>query len=250
MKMRDLVKQTGVSKEMIHYFTREGLLPDIEKTSPNQAVYSQEHVERLQLIRDLQEKHFLPISLIKRIINRREKYFSDEELLKIKSEYFMTMDHLLPRKIEGEVAFLEYSGISPERLADFEGYGIINFEDINGVKTYSHDAVKLGKLIGDMRKRGLSKENGFTGTILKEVADMLAPVFEHALESFKADIDRNRFSREEIVQLVQSAVELSPLFYYHMARNYLVKAMDDYLDGPVSRANDRQPEHPPARSHG
>ena len=154
MKMRELVKRTGVSKEMIHYFTREGLLPDIEKTSPNQSVYTKEHVERILLIRDLQEKHFLPIAMIKKVIKRQKTFFSDEELLKIKSEYFLTMDHLLPSQIEGEEAFLEYSGISPERLADFEEYGIIRFETIQGVKVYSPDAVKLGKLIGDMRKRG------------------------------------------------------------------------------------------------
>ena len=229
MKMRDLVKRTGVSKEMIHYFTREGLLPDIEKTSPNQAVYNEEHVERLRLIKNLQEKHFLPIPLIKKIINHREKHFSDEELLKIKSEYFMTMDHLLPAKIEGDEAFLEYSGISPERLTDFEEFGIIRFETIQGVKVYSHDAVKLGKLIGDMRKRGLSHENGFSRTVLKEIAQMLDPVFDHAMETFVADLERNDFSRDEIRLLAQTAVELSPLFYYHMAHNYLEKAMREYM---------------------
>ena len=128
MRMRELVKATGVSKEMIHYFSREGLLPEVTKPSANQAIYGPEHVERILLIKKLQEKLFLPLNLIKEILEKKDDSYLDEELLEIKTDYFKAIDHLIPGEILGEEAFLDYTGMSRSRLADFEEYGVIRFE--------------------------------------------------------------------------------------------------------------------------
>ena len=229
MKMRELVKVTGVSKEMIHYFSREGLLPEIKKPSANQAIYGPEHVERILLIKKLQEKLFLPLNLIKKILEGQEELLFDEELLKIKSDYIEAVDHFLPQELEGEEAFLEYTGMSLDRLNDFEDYGVIKYEMVDGVKVYSHDAVQIGKVIGDMRSRGLSYENGLSRTLLKEVNDMLAPIFKHMSDDFQNSLDKNDFSTEEIQKLTLSAVELMPLFFYHTAHNYMEKTMSRFL---------------------
>ncbi|MFH1137887.1 MAG: MerR family transcriptional regulator [Pseudomonadota bacterium] len=229
MRMRELVKATGVSKEMIHYFSREGLLPEVDRPSANQAIYGPEHVDRIFLIKKLQEKLFLPINLIKEILDQQDESGLDEELLTIKTDYFKAVDHLLPGKIVGEDAFLEYTGMSRSRLADFEEYKVIRFEMADGVKVYSHDAVKLGRVIGDMRKRGLSHENGLNRTMLKEVHEMLQPIFEHMTVDFEEALDRNDFSPEERQKLALSAVELMPLFFYHTVHNYLEKAKSRFL---------------------
>jgi DNA-binding transcriptional MerR regulator len=41
MKIKDLIYQTGASRQMIHYYLREGLLEKPQKTKLNQAEYSQ-----------------------------------------------------------------------------------------------------------------------------------------------------------------------------------------------------------------
>lgn len=53
MRMAELSRETGISVATIKYYLREGLLPPGERTSPNQARYRQEHVQRLRLIRAL-----------------------------------------------------------------------------------------------------------------------------------------------------------------------------------------------------
>jgi DNA-binding transcriptional MerR regulator len=230
MKMKDLVKRTGVSKEKIHFFTRENLLPNIKKTSPNQAIYNEQHVERILLIKNLQHQYFIPISVIKSIVKQLEASPVDEELLRIKTTYFKPTDHLLPQEIRGEDKFLETSGISADRLADFIEYNIIKPSVQNNMKVFQNDGIMLGKLIGDMRKAGLSHEKGFSRTALKEFRDMLIPVVEHAVETFDEGLKNNKYSNEEASVLAMKCIEYFSIFLYHMSRILLEEAIETYSD--------------------
>ena len=229
MKMKDLVKQTGVSKEKIHFFSRENLLPDIKKTSPNQAIYNEKHVERILLIKNLQHKYFIPISVIKSIVKQLEVSPLDEELLRIKTTYFKPTDHLLPQEIRGEDEFIETSGLSADRLADFIEYNIIKPSFQNNIKVFKNDGIMLGKLIGDMRKAGLSYEKGFSRTALKEFRDMLIPVVEHAVKTFDEGSKKNQHSNEEARAVAMKCIEYISIFLYHISRILLEEAVETYF---------------------
>jgi DNA-binding transcriptional MerR regulator len=70
--MKDLEQQTDVSREAIHFYLREGLLPEPERPKRNVAHYSQEHVVRIKLIKRLQEERFLPLGVIKDMLDRAD----------------------------------------------------------------------------------------------------------------------------------------------------------------------------------
>ncbi|MGY2093160.1 MerR family transcriptional regulator [Nocardia gipuzkoensis] len=55
MRIAELSRRSGVSVPTIKYYLREGLLVPGERTGPNQASYSDEHLRRLRLIRALIE---------------------------------------------------------------------------------------------------------------------------------------------------------------------------------------------------
>ncbi|MEM7609850.1 MAG: MerR family transcriptional regulator, partial [Myxococcota bacterium] len=89
LRMRDLCKASGLERQAIHFYIQQGLLPPGIKTGRNTAVYSSEHVERLHLIRQLKEEHFLPLKAIKAILDGRDDDFSPEQrafLTKVKEE--------------------------------------------------------------------------------------------------------------------------------------------------------------------
>jgi DNA-binding transcriptional MerR regulator len=69
LRMRDLVRESGLPRETIHFYKLQGLLPEPIKTGRNTALYTQEHLERLRHIRDLQERHFLPLRAIRAIFD-------------------------------------------------------------------------------------------------------------------------------------------------------------------------------------
>ena len=69
LKMAELAEASGVSAGTIKPYLREGLLPEPVKTSRNMAYYPPEFVERIQLIKDLQERRFMPLKAIKGILD-------------------------------------------------------------------------------------------------------------------------------------------------------------------------------------
>jgi DNA-binding transcriptional MerR regulator len=69
LRMRELASASGVSAGTIKHYLREGLLPDPVKTSRNMAWYPPEFAERIRLIKRLQEERFMPLRLIKRMLD-------------------------------------------------------------------------------------------------------------------------------------------------------------------------------------
>lgn len=73
LRMRDLVRETGLPRETIHFYRLQGLLPEPVKTGRNTALYTREHVERLRRIRELQERQFLPLKAIRAVLEDTEE---------------------------------------------------------------------------------------------------------------------------------------------------------------------------------
>src|SRR5438105_5019613 len=70
LKMSELAERSGVSAGTIKHYLREGLLPEPVRTSRNMAYYPEQFVERIRLIKRLQEERFLPLRLIKGVLDR------------------------------------------------------------------------------------------------------------------------------------------------------------------------------------
>jgi DNA-binding transcriptional MerR regulator len=66
--MKDLCAETGLSRQAIHFYIQNGLLPEGSKTGKNMAWYGHEHVDRLRLIRRLQEERMLPLKAIRALL--------------------------------------------------------------------------------------------------------------------------------------------------------------------------------------
>ncbi|HMY59542.1 MAG TPA: MerR family transcriptional regulator, partial [Pseudomonadota bacterium] len=72
LRMKDLCARTGLPRQAIHFYIREGLLPEGRKTGRNMAYYGEEHIERIALIRRLQEERFLPLRAIKVVLGAKD----------------------------------------------------------------------------------------------------------------------------------------------------------------------------------
>ena len=66
--MGELAEASGVPVPTIKHYLRDGLLggaDEVVKTSRNMAWYPPDYVERIQLIKRLQEERFLPLRAIR-----------------------------------------------------------------------------------------------------------------------------------------------------------------------------------------
>ena len=95
LRMGELAEASGVSAGTIKHYLREGLLPEPVKTSRNMAWYPPEFVERIKLIKQLQEERFMPLRAIKRVL--------DEEPERARALVELE-DRILDRALSGDTA--------------------------------------------------------------------------------------------------------------------------------------------------
>lgn len=72
LKMSELAEASGVSSGTIKHYLREGLLgdaADVVRTSRNMAYYPPAYVDRVRLIKRLQEDRYMPLRVIKELID-------------------------------------------------------------------------------------------------------------------------------------------------------------------------------------
>lgn len=67
--MAELSARSGVPRETIHFYLREGLLPRPRKGGRTVAYYGEEHLERLRTIRRLRDEKYLPLAVIRRLLD-------------------------------------------------------------------------------------------------------------------------------------------------------------------------------------
>jgi len=240
LRISELTKITTVPKQTIHHYLKNGLLPKPRKIGKNLAEYDQHHVERLRLIKDLQEDYFLPLSVIKKILKKYQNDPESQVLLKIRRDYFRPISQLLDGKIIGEDAFLKETGLRPERLQQYERWELITPEIADGEKAYSLDDQMIGKIIDQYRRIGLTIEKGFTPETLLSNFNLFKKIIKSHSENFFETALKN-MSDEEMFDTSRIALEVTALFYYHLYRKVgareidtVKKTMQDRERGPLS----------------
>jgi DNA-binding transcriptional MerR regulator len=155
LKMKELSEASGVSAGTIKHYLREGLLPEPVKTSRNMAYYPPEFVERIRLIKQLQEERFMPLKVIKAMLD------ADPERARALVEL---EDRILERALAGEAtrtsaAELRRRSDVPQevldRLAELDVVG----RDTRG---YGPRDVEIVEAIGRFRAGGYDERIGFT----------------------------------------------------------------------------------------
>jgi len=217
LKIRDLVERTRVSKETVHFYIREGLLPKPRKRGRNIADYAESHVERIRMIKELQDNYFLPLSLIKNILKFRKKSPEGESLLRLRSDYFRPVDRLLPGEIMGEEEFRKATGIGKKWLDKMEEWEIITPGVRGGEKVYSQDDIMIGRLIVEMDEIGLGPKDGFDPEALRHYRQMFREIVAVSHKYF-TQASLGKLTPEEYSRKIVQGREIMSTFFYHLYR--------------------------------
>ena len=126
MKISQLVKRTGVPKETIHFYIREGLLRKPRKSGVNAAEYNENYVNQIRLIKDLRDNYYLPIPEIKKIVKDFKKQSpSDQAVSQFYSQFFRPADRLFAKEVVGQEAFRAATGLGLKWLKKAEEWDVI-----------------------------------------------------------------------------------------------------------------------------
>jgi DNA-binding transcriptional MerR regulator len=195
LKMAELAEQSGVSAGTIKHYLREGLLPEPVRTSRNMAYYPPEFVERIRLIKRLQEDRFMPLRLIKGVI--------DED-----PERAHALIELEDRIIERAAAAQERGRVSRaevRRRYEVPDNVLERLEDLKilspNSRGYDTDEVKIIEAISRFRAGGYDERIGFTVYDAVRYREALQPLVEEEvgvlLERLVGEVDVDR--AEEII---------------------------------------------------
>lgn len=184
LKMRDLVEASGLDRQAIHFYIREGLLPPGEKTGRNQARYGDEHIRRLETIRKLQREHFLPLKAIRAVLDDDVESFEGSQapfLQRIRDEL---PDEVAGRVVDGEIIDVDVlaaqSGTPAADIDRMAELGFIELQDSGGRAgrfIRAADAWMI-ELWGRLRQLGFSPELGFTVDDLQVLDGLVQQVVE------------------------------------------------------------------------
>jgi DNA-binding transcriptional MerR regulator len=202
LKMSELSDASGVSAGTIKHYLREGLLSEREgvvRTSRNMAYYPPEFVERIRLIKQLQEDRFMPLRAIRRVLE------DDPERARALVEL---EDRILDRALAGDATRMSAAEVS--RRYEIPREALDRMVEI-GLLTptsrgFSDRDVSVVEAISRFRAGGYDEQIGFTVyDTLRYKRAMEALVAEEVgvvLERLAGEMDPDR-----VVELLEAGIE-------------------------------------------
>lgn len=210
-RMRDLCQATGLERQTIHFYIQEGLLPEGKKTGRNMAYYGEDHLERLRLIKKLQEERFLPLRAIRAVLGGKSGGFSKEQrklLADVKTRLLDAPPGRAlvggPTELVGASEVAESHGVEPRDVEEMIELGLLASEGAS--KKIRRDDAWLVATWAELNKAGLSRERGFTPKDLMMVDEAIAGLFEKERELF---IDRLiDLAPEELARMLERVLPI------------------------------------------
>ena len=207
LKMRELSRMTGVPPGTIRYYINEGLLPKPLKTHRNMAYYDESYIGRINLIRELQEKRFFPLSVIKQIIEQSENSMDSEEiktLLELEGKLFKNIS-TFPKFHAPDIKELsKRTSVSVEFIEELDTMGLIS-RQADGL--FDEDSVKIVEILEKLREAGYSEEAGFTSDFLKVYKEMIEVLARKEVTAFSKSVT-GRLSFDEMTEMAETGIDL------------------------------------------
>ena len=200
LRIGELADASDVPVPTIKHYLREGLLPEGLKTSRNMAYYPPELVDRIRLIKQLQEERFMPLKAIRAVL--------EEEGPERARALVELEDRILERALGEErtrtsaAEVRERYGVPKEVLDRLEQIELLSPNS----RGYSTSDVRIIEAISRFRAGGYDEQIGFT------VYDTLR--YKQALEALVAQevemvIDRlaGEVPPERVVEMLESGAQ-------------------------------------------
>lgn len=230
MRMKELSRAAGVPKGTILFYIKEGLVPRPVKTHANMAYYGEAHLRAIRLVKELQGKRFLPLSVIKQILKGTD--LSVDEIRTL-----VEMDGKLFRNLKGNPAvkpvtgsrLAERTGASLQEIRDLERLHIVCPAQKGNRKLYDEDDIRLVECWVKLRKAGFARELGFDAEILTIHRDLLRILVE---EEAKALLSRvaGRVQSLDLAKMVEDATGILNTMMGIMHKRLIVETVRKYTE--------------------
>lgn len=223
VKMSVLARLSGVPAATIKHYIREGLLPQPDvRTSKNMALYDVRMVERVKAIKELQRSKFLPLKVIKGVLDGVQPDTDEETAQAIRQ----TLDEMAPLEHRTRSELLA-SGAVEEDLEFLHSLGLLAPGTSEAGEVYSGDDLRLLRLLGEARKAGLTAQM-LPPTILAPYVQALQQLVRTELRLFREGVIP--LAEGNIAALAEAATRLSEQLVILLRRKMLLPTLRQLAD--------------------
>jgi len=178
LKISELAEQAEVPVATVRHYLREGLLPEPVKTSRNMAYYRPEFVERIRLIKQLQEERFMPLRVIRELLEAADG--DVERLRSLADAGDLLVARVLAPEAERtpETEVLERFEIPERALRRLSELGVLTPTESG----YSASDLRIVDAVARFRAAGWNETTGFGARDVARLMKGLEPVIADELK--------------------------------------------------------------------
>jgi DNA-binding transcriptional MerR regulator len=209
LKMKDLERATGVGRESIRFYIREGLLPEPQRPGRNVAWYDQSFVERIRLIKELQHERFLPLSVIKTIVGGHVPPSASEvqALVALDGKLPQVKDAALESADERLSTLAARTGIGVREIKELAATDALVIVTRDGDQWVEGAAVRLVELWARFRAAGFTPERNFRAEQVRLYVDMGRWLAREELRLFTKGL-AGRVDADELARMAEAGIEI------------------------------------------
>jgi len=226
LKMKDLERATGVGREAIRYYIREGLLPEPERPERNVAWYDVSFVERILLVKRLQSERFLPLSVIKSMVGD-ERQLSDSEsraLSALDGQLVPPAERERPHGPETLARLARRIGLPVKELREMASVGAVEIVVRDGKQCIEGNAVAIAEAWAGIRAAGFSDALGFGPADLAMYVEMVDWLAREELGRFGSRVAA-RVDAETARRMAQEGIERVNELLARLRESILLRAL-------------------------
>lgn len=230
LKMSQLAQKSGVPAATIKHYVNEGLLPEPRRTSRNMAYYDPAVIPLVQRIKELQRTRFLPLRVIKELLDDATLGSPDEI---VGAAIARVLHDAAPGESRTRRELIA-SGLPSDELDYFERLGIVNPEAGRSRATdrFRGDDLEVLRLLGAARRAGLGPDM-LPLHVLGDYAAALSQLVRAELRVFREGV-LPRAGRD-LPALTEAATVLSERLVVLMRRRLLLPTLRQLVDEESTR---------------
>jgi DNA-binding transcriptional MerR regulator len=224
--MRDLCRLTGMPRQAIHFYIQQGLVPAGRKTGRNTARYGEHHVERIRVVRQLQNERFMPLRAIRAVLDGKDDAFTPEQrgvLLDVKQRLSTSLarPRAKARSLDAR-PLLARLGLDRADLDDLARARLLEVTPApRGKLLVAADDAWVLELYAGVRRAGFTRELGFDARLLRVYERSVAALFEKEKKILTERLAR--LPPERVAPMLEKAI---PLVHQFFARYHSKKVRD------------------------
>ena len=203
--MKQLSAASGVAKGTIQFYINEGLIPKPTKTHANMAYYNESHLNAIRLVKELQQKRFLPLSVIKQVVRGGKGGLSVDEirtLTEIDGKLFRNLAENPKVRPVTARQLSEQTGVPLKDIRLMEKVRVLNPTRKGSRTLYGEDDIRIVECFAKLRQAGFSEEMGWHGEVFSVYRDFLQHLVEEEAKILMSGVS-GKVTVEKLTRMVE-----------------------------------------------